>query len=166
MSQIESLTEDEREAVRRGTCQASGPKALRILDAQAADVERLRADRKHRIVRMQEAIDAHLATATSLAAANALLERCDEYGLALDPQLKEDVRAHLAAQPATAPTAFSKVTGNPMVEVADFSAPTRADAEQRVLDACEQLKLSSLGAWRTGMWAAVAKAELARRAVK
>jgi hypothetical protein len=36
MSKIETLTEDQREAVRRGTCQASGPKALRIIDAQAA----------------------------------------------------------------------------------------------------------------------------------
>jgi len=36
MNTQEQLTEDEREAVRRGTCQASGPKALRIIDAQAA----------------------------------------------------------------------------------------------------------------------------------
>lgn len=32
----EKLTEDEREAVRRGTCQASGPKALRIVHQQTA----------------------------------------------------------------------------------------------------------------------------------
>ena len=35
----ETLTEDEREAVRRGTCQASGPKALRIIDALTARAE-------------------------------------------------------------------------------------------------------------------------------
>lgn len=39
MSKIERLTEDEREAVRRGTCQASGPKALRIIDRLTAALE-------------------------------------------------------------------------------------------------------------------------------
>jgi hypothetical protein len=44
MNDIETLTEDQREAVRRGTCQASGPKALRIIDAQAVALAESRAE--------------------------------------------------------------------------------------------------------------------------
>jgi hypothetical protein len=76
----EKLTEDEREAVRRGTCQASGPKALRIIDALTAENERLRACQEppsitaeHWMRRARDLAPALLAAESRLATAVRLL---------------------------------------------------------------------------------------------
>lgn len=70
---------------------------LEDTEALKAEVERLRAE-----LAATEKLraDGVAYWVTKETAANALLERCDEYGLGSDAQLKADVRAHLAGQPA------------------------------------------------------------------
>lgn len=175
---IEKLTEDERDAVRRGTCQASGPKALRIIDAQAsalaearAECERLRAQSRAAEQRWLRAERGRVDAESRLIAANALLERVVKYasednartpGSTRLARALDDIRAHLADQ--------EPVAGYPETFAQRVTDTFRTEAEQRVLDAMADIRQEAvtLGA-NVGMMSgvsAVCRAELARRGLK
>jgi hypothetical protein len=73
----ETLTADEREAVRRGTCQASGPKAIRIIDALTARAEAAESDRDAARVSAAAEMRGHQRVAAALEHQQAIVERLD-----------------------------------------------------------------------------------------
>jgi hypothetical protein len=158
--------------------------------ALRAEVERLRADRDANRKQWRAAAAAGTAAESRLAAANALLERCQQ---AVSPVslLGRDVDAHLAARGA-GPTAREPeldtilmtpkgrarwdavpvtFAGTPRVGIEEqglgqTAAPARTEAEQAVLDAMANATEKDLNRGHRGDWAvAVLTAELARRAL-
>lgn len=105
---IELLTEDERDMLELAA-PLTGAKAMRIIDAQAAEVERLRARLDNEFTHDQLLLEVcsyrsgMMAAESHLAAANALLERWESQAGGFGPvSLYRATRAHLAAQPASA----------------------------------------------------------------
>jgi cysteinyl-tRNA synthetase len=130
--------------------------AERALAETRAECERLRADRKHRISRMQESIDAHLATWSRLAAANALLTRIIKYA-------RED--KVVTARATRLARVLSEV--EIFLDSAQPAAPARTEAEQAVLDAMARVHERALRASMSEKNLAEAcDAELARRGAK
>jgi hypothetical protein len=113
-------------------------------DQLLAEVERLRAE----VERATEAVGYFRDTdlASQLGAANALLERGRQpfESVAYYEAWDRDVGAHLAAQPATAPIYVEGRPGHSGYNLQPATAPTRTEAEQRVLDAMGHINLALL----------------------
>jgi len=131
-----------------------------------ADVKRLRADIVSLTEDYSDLLIAKTASESSLAVANALLERIRAIWWSdLEVELYGAINAHLAAQPATAPTRTEPTAIERMFDDAarteaaapecnyvgrcnssrcpvhgQPTAPTRTEAEQRVLDAMARLR--------------------------
>jgi hypothetical protein len=118
---------DKQEATYRAAC-AQHDSHVKELEAEVGRLQGVLSEvNAHALSKMQK-----------LAAANALLERCDDYSLALDERLKFDVRAHLANQPAAPENA------EPRYVKPVSSTPRERDLEDKCERICEEYcKLSA-----------------------
>lgn len=143
---IEKLTDDEREYLDEFGVPESG-KALRIIDAQAEEIERLRKGRRKSVGYARRKAVAANAAKAHLAEAGALLERINSRGgCGLD--VHGWIDTYLANQPA---------------------ALARTEAEQAVLDAMSVAVIAQHGGRVTigiDSQDAAGRAELARRGLK
>jgi hypothetical protein len=167
VAEIETLTDEERDLFT----------LTERLDEYGAERDALRAEVERLQGQLDELGQFNGAFESRLAAADALLRRClDDFECQISSpaeadRIVSDIRAHLAAQPAAPDPTLDAALEQAHPHL--FPAPTRTEADQRVLEACAAWSLEVTARAADGSTVTqygdplpVVRAELARRGMK